>query len=180
MNNVWTDCWPTTALYKCTFGQYIYAYRQLCWERGNIHCVRPLGRMHTILVDNVVGSIAHSWCNNNLFMSIFSTQNTSVFFKNARPTPRLVVSPEEAATSKGGNHPWRLTRQPKQSRTTVYELFRAQYLITVPTNIRSIQSDIYDRYTCMRNGRYEKWSELCGVFWWWMRSTLLCGLLCRN
>ena len=25
-------------------------YRQLCWERGNIHCVRPLGRMHTILV----------------------------------------------------------------------------------------------------------------------------------
>ena len=29
---------------------YIYIYRQLCWERGNIHCVRPLGRMHTILV----------------------------------------------------------------------------------------------------------------------------------
>ena len=28
----------------------IYTYRQLCWERGNIHCVRPLGRMHTILV----------------------------------------------------------------------------------------------------------------------------------
>ena len=23
------------------------------WERGNIHCVRPLGRMHTILVDYV-------------------------------------------------------------------------------------------------------------------------------
>ena len=29
---------------------YIYTYRQLCWERGNIHCVRHLGRMHTILV----------------------------------------------------------------------------------------------------------------------------------
>ena len=29
---------------------YIYTYRQLCWERGNTHCVRPLGRMHTILV----------------------------------------------------------------------------------------------------------------------------------
>ena len=28
----------------------IYIYRQVCWERGNIHCVRPLGRMHTILV----------------------------------------------------------------------------------------------------------------------------------
>ena len=39
------DCWLTTTWY-----QYIYAYRQLCWERGNIHCVRPLGRMHTILV----------------------------------------------------------------------------------------------------------------------------------
>ena len=50
LNNVRTDCWPTTTLYKFTFGQYIYTYRQLCWERGNIHCVRPLGRMHTILV----------------------------------------------------------------------------------------------------------------------------------
>ena len=28
---------------------YIHTDR-LCWERGNIHCVRPLGRMHTILV----------------------------------------------------------------------------------------------------------------------------------
>ena len=44
LNNVRTDCWLTTTLY-----QYIYTYRQLCWERGNIHCVRPLGRMHTIL-----------------------------------------------------------------------------------------------------------------------------------
>ena len=33
---------------------YIYTYRQLCWERGNIHCVRPLGRMHTILVLHVI------------------------------------------------------------------------------------------------------------------------------
>ena len=64
--------WPTTTWYKFTFGQlYIHAYRQLCWERVNIHCDRPLGRMPTILVDNVVGSITHSWCNNNVFMSIF-------------------------------------------------------------------------------------------------------------
>ena len=42
----------TTTWYKFTFGQYIYIYTyiQLCWERGDIHCVRPLGRMHTILV----------------------------------------------------------------------------------------------------------------------------------
>ena len=46
LNNVRTDCWLTTTWY-----QYIYTYRQLCWERGNIHCVRPLGRMHTILVE---------------------------------------------------------------------------------------------------------------------------------
>ena len=50
LNNVQTDCWPTTTWYKFTFGQYIYTYRQLCWERGNTRCVRPLGRMHTILV----------------------------------------------------------------------------------------------------------------------------------
>ena len=31
-----------------TFGQYMY--RQVCWERVNIHRVRPLGLMHTILV----------------------------------------------------------------------------------------------------------------------------------
>ena len=36
---------------------YIYTYRQLCWERGNIHCVRPLGRMHIILVVNMFLSI---------------------------------------------------------------------------------------------------------------------------
>ena len=48
LNNVQTDCWPNTTWYKSTFGQYIY--RQVCWERGNIHCVRPLVRMHTILV----------------------------------------------------------------------------------------------------------------------------------
>ena len=42
---------PTKTLYTFTFGQYIlYTYRQLCWERGNIHCVRHIGRMHTILV----------------------------------------------------------------------------------------------------------------------------------
>ena len=50
LNNVLTDCWPTTTWYKFTFGQYIYTYRQLCWERGNIHCVRPLEQIHTILV----------------------------------------------------------------------------------------------------------------------------------
>ena len=52
LNNVRTDCWPTTTWYKFTFGQYIY--RQVCWEQGNIHCVRPLiGRMHTIVVTYV-------------------------------------------------------------------------------------------------------------------------------
>ena len=47
LNNVRTDCWLTTTWY-----QHIYTYSQLCWERGNIHCVRPLGRMHTILVSD--------------------------------------------------------------------------------------------------------------------------------
>ena len=56
LNNVRTDCWPTTTWYKFTFGQY--TYRQLCWERGNIHCVRPLRRMHTILV--VYGHVRYS------------------------------------------------------------------------------------------------------------------------
>ena len=32
-NNVRTDCWLTTTWY-----QYIYTYRQLCWERGNTLC----------------------------------------------------------------------------------------------------------------------------------------------
>ena len=49
LNNVRTNYWPTTTWYKFTFGQYIY--RQVCWERGKIYyCVRPLGRMHTLLV----------------------------------------------------------------------------------------------------------------------------------
>ena len=46
--------------------------------------------------------------------------------------PDCLVSPLEAATSKGGNHSWQRTRQPKQHRTTVYKLFRVQYLPTVP------------------------------------------------
>ena len=44
LNNVRTDCWPTTTWYKFSFGQYIY--RQVCWERGNIHCVRPIQNGH--------------------------------------------------------------------------------------------------------------------------------------
>ena len=55
LNNVRTDCWPTTIWYQFTFGQYIY--RQVCWERGDIHGVRPLGRIHTILV--VIGFSNH-------------------------------------------------------------------------------------------------------------------------
>ena len=34
LNNVRTDCWPTTTWYKFTFGQYIYIYKQVYWERG--------------------------------------------------------------------------------------------------------------------------------------------------
>ena len=76
--------------------------------------------------------------------SLSNNKNTSVFFKNTRPTPWL-LSPQEAATSNGGNHPWRLTRQPKQPRTTVYDLFRAQYVIAVPKQ--------YPKYTipCVRS-----------------------------
>ena len=40
----------------------------------------------------------------------------------------LFLSPQKAATSKCANHPRWLTRQPKQPRTTVYDLFRAQYI----------------------------------------------------
>ena len=42
LNNVQTDCWLTTTWYKFTFSQYIY--RQLCWEWGNIHCIRANAR----------------------------------------------------------------------------------------------------------------------------------------
>ena len=36
----------------------IYIYRHVCWERGNIHCVRPLWRMHTVLVILAVSPFA--------------------------------------------------------------------------------------------------------------------------
>ena len=55
-----TDCWPTTTWYKFTFGQYIY--RHVCRERGNIHCVRPLGRMHTILVNSEISANSFLFC----------------------------------------------------------------------------------------------------------------------
>ena len=38
LNNVRTDCWPTTTWYKLSCGQYIY--RQVCWVPGNIHYVQ--------------------------------------------------------------------------------------------------------------------------------------------
>ena len=50
-----------------------------------------------------------------------------------------LVSPLEAATGKGGNHSWQLTRQPRLPRTTVYKLFRVEYLTTVPNQ--------YPKYT---------------------------------
>ena len=70
LNNVRTDCWPNTTWYIFTFGQYIY--RQVCWERGNKHCVHPLGRMHTILVYlvNVIRLRTGSCCNCNQHFSV--------------------------------------------------------------------------------------------------------------
>ena len=50
---IWTMFEPTAGRLQLDINSLlvnIYTYRQLCWERGNIHCVRPLGRMHTILV----------------------------------------------------------------------------------------------------------------------------------
>ena len=52
MRVIWTMFEPTADWLQ--LGINVYTYRQLCWERGNIHCVRPLGRMHTILV--------YLWC----------------------------------------------------------------------------------------------------------------------
>ena len=53
-------------------GINIYTYRQLCWERGNIHCVRPLGRMHTILVPSAVTSRLYMYmyveCRQNILL----------------------------------------------------------------------------------------------------------------
>ena len=46
--------------------------------------------------------------------------------------PDCLMSPLEAATGKGGNHSWQPTRQSRQPRTTVYNLFRVQYLPTAP------------------------------------------------
>ena len=72
---------------------------------------------------------------NNSFLSAnYKTRPSS-----SRTYPRLpdcLVSPLEAATGKGGNHSWQLTRQSSQPRTTVYKLFRALYLPTVPNNPR--------------------------------------------
>ena len=52
MRVIWTMFEPTAGWLQLGINIYIYIYthRQLCWERGNIHCVRPLGLMHTILV----------------------------------------------------------------------------------------------------------------------------------
>ena len=47
---IWTMFEPTAGRLQLGINIYIGpTYRQLCWEWGNIHCVRPLGRMHTIL-----------------------------------------------------------------------------------------------------------------------------------
>ena len=53
---IWTMFKPTAGQLQIHFWS-IYIYRQVCWERGNIHCVHPLGRMHTILVIVVFNSI---------------------------------------------------------------------------------------------------------------------------
>ena len=52
--------------------------------------------------------------------------------------PDCLLSPLEAATSKGGNHSWQRTRQPSQPRTTVYKLFRVQYLPHCPQPISEV------------------------------------------
>ena len=46
--------------------------------------------------------------------------------------PDCLVSPLEAATGKGRNHSWQPTRQSRLPQTTVYDLFRVQYLPTAP------------------------------------------------
>ena len=79
MSNVRTDCWLTTTWYKFTFGQYIYTYRQLCWERGNIHCVRPLGRMDTILVYICFWKHRHNLFENGIFSSTIFRKNEQIF-----------------------------------------------------------------------------------------------------
>ena len=89
---------------------------------------------------------------------------------SSRMHARLIKSPQEAATSKSDNHKWRLTRQPKQPRTTncfVYELFRAQYWITVPNQ--------YPKYTtpCIRSLQF--YQLRIDLKWREMRSKVIFG-----
>ena len=63
LNNVRTDCWPTTTWYKFTFGQYIYMHTDSCVGNEGIYIVfAHLGRMHTILVDIVVAILNCDSC----------------------------------------------------------------------------------------------------------------------
>ena len=90
------------------------------------------------------------------------TLKTSIYFKNARsttPTSRVTTGgrhhrrppPQEAATSKatskGGNLPWRPQDSLSDTESLPTNCFIHNIESPSPTNIRSIQSRVYDRYT---------------------------------
>ena len=100
-NNVRTDCWPNT-WYKFTFGHCIC--RQVCWERGNIHCVRTLGRMHTILVTSprrwlrgivFTRSVCVSVCPADILVFYFSAIRRDIDLKCMQHTYRVVLNSQK-------------------------------------------------------------------------------------
>ena len=86
-----TDCWPTTTWYKFTFGQYIY--RQVCWERGNIHCVRPLWRIHIILVETYNHLFRFRYASLNNLTSTWKYYSTICKFGTGTPNITVTTDP---------------------------------------------------------------------------------------
>ena len=81
LNNVRTDCWPTTTWYKFTFGQYIYIHTDSYVGNEGIYivCDRPLGRMHTILVYICFWKHRHNLFENGIFSSTIFLKNEQIF-----------------------------------------------------------------------------------------------------
>ena len=84
------------------------------WPCFYVRCSWIAPREHVIKrVLQVMCFIGYIWrINTTLLTMLFYpiALNMSVYFKNARSATRLPASPQEAATSKGGNLPRRFTR----------------------------------------------------------------------
>ena len=102
-------------LRSCTPSDYIFL-RQLCTQQRD----RISIWIYTRKTSN--SDKSHYNMNSWIYISL-TTINNAYLSRNSKhirllqertSNSRLLMSPQEATTSKGGNHPWRLTRQPKQ------------------------------------------------------------------